>query len=308
MAPSKPARGPVQLQSYQIADFRAGNGIQLGSAYMLNGIGVALVEESPNEIWAPAVEETILIASLNDRRTQHADLLGKKLHQPFIRNSLMVIPPGLETWWAAPHTSMQQLHIHIQLSFLERVDEAKLQNLDRPRFAFEDDILTNLNAAIRVALLAYQGTGVELYLEHLLLAYTLRTFSSGVMPTTASKGGLSRWAERQATAYMLDNLASRVQLADLAEIAGLSPHHFARMFKQSTGVSPYAYLIRARMLEAARLLTHSDLPVSEIAELVGYSAPSTFARLFKAEIGDSPLRYRQAMRQRPKSALGEELK
>jgi len=308
MSPIKPARGPVQLQSYQIADFRAGTGIQIGSAYMLNGIGVALVEESPNEIQAPAVEETILIVSLNNRTNQHADLLGKKLHQPFKRNSLMVIPPGLATWWAAPHTSMQQLHIHIQPSFLQRMDETNLQNLDRPRFAFEDDILTNLNATIRAALLAYQGTGAELYLEHLLLAYTLRTFSPKLVPTATSKGGLSPWAERQAIAYMMDNLASKIQLADLAEIAGLSPHHFARMFKQTTGVAPYAYLMRARMQKACQLLAHSDLPISEIADLVGYSAPSTFARLFKVEIGDSPLRYRQSMRQRPKSALWDEVK
>jgi AraC-like DNA-binding protein len=188
------------------------------------------------------------------------------------------------------------------------MDEAKLRNPDRPHFAFEYEILTILNGAIRVALLAYQGTGIELYLEHLLLAYTLRTFAPGVMPATASKGGLSPWAERQATAYMLDNLASKVQLVDLAQISGLSPHHFARMFKQSTGVSPFAYLIKARMLEASRLLTQSDLPVSEVAELVGYSSPSTFARLFKAEIGDSPLRYRQAMRQPPSKTLWEESK
>jgi AraC family transcriptional regulator len=95
---------------------------------------------------------------------------------------------------------------------------------------------------------------------------------------------------------MRDNLARDVQLSDLAHIAGLSLHHFARMFKQNTGTSPHAFLMAARMEKARELLTHSTLPISEVAALVGYSAPSTFARLFRAAIGESPLNYRQITR------------
>ena len=286
-------RGPAQLKSYQAAKFEVGAGVQIGSAYVFNGIGAALIEETPSEIVAPAVDETILIVSLSGRSEQHADLLGKKLRQPFPRNSVIVVPAGLATWWSAPRAAMTQIHIHIAPSFLERIEESQLKNLDQPRFGFEDAALAAMSGAIQSALSTYEGTGLELYLEHLLLAYTVKTFSGAPISAGRRGGGLAPWAERQCIAYMRENLSRDVQLSDLAQIAGLSPHHFARMFRQNTGTSPHAYLMGARMEKARALLAQTSMPVSDVAALVGYSAPSTFARLFKAHVGETPQRYRQ---------------
>jgi AraC-like DNA-binding protein len=289
-------RNPAQLSSYQAAKFETGTGLQIGSAYTLNGIGAALIEETPSEIVVPATEETILIAALSGRAEQRTDLLGRKVQQPFPRNSVIVIPAGLATWWSAPSAGMTQIHIHVAPAFLQRIEEGRLANLDQPRLGYEDAALAQIGGAIEAALSSYEGTGLELYLEHLLLAYVIRTFSGPRAGDAPRGGGLAPWAERQCIAYMRENLAREVQLSDLAQIAGLSLHHFARMFKQNTGKSPHAFLMAARMEKARELLTHSTLPVSEVAALVGYCAPSTFARLFRAEIGESPLRYRQLTR------------
>jgi AraC family transcriptional regulator len=293
-----PARGPVQLSSYQAAEFKSGSGLQVGSAYTLNGIGAALVEETPNEIVAPAVTETVLIISLSGRPEQRADLLGKKILRPFPRNSVIVIPAGLPTWWSAPRVSMRQIHIHIQPSFLERIEESRPNDLDRPKFGLEDPQLAQIGRAIETALTHYEGTGTELYLEHLLLAYIMQTFRSAPSKDYPRGGGLALWAERQCIAYMHENLSTPLLLGDLAEIAGLSPHHFAKMFRQNTGAPPHAYLMMLRMNKAQELLSLTSLPVSEVAAIVGYSAPSTFARLFKAHVGISPLQFRQLHRPR----------
>ncbi len=289
-------RSPAQLSSYRAAKFETGEGLQIGSAYTLNGIGAALIEETPSEIVVPAAEETILIVSLSGRSEQRTDLLGRRAQRPFPRNSVIVIPAGLATWWSAPNAGMTQIHIHLAPAFLQRIEESKLKNLDQPRFGYEDASLAQISGALETALSSYEGTGLELYLEHLLLAYVIRTFSGAPAPASTRGGGLAPWAERQCIAFMRENLASDVQLADLAQIVGLSVHHFARMFKQNTGTTPHAFLMAVRMEKARELLTQSTLPVSEVAALVGYSAPSTFARLFRAEIGESPLRYRQLTR------------
>lgn len=289
-------RGPAQLTSYQAAKFEAGAGLQIGAAYTLNGIGAALIEETPSEIVAPATEETIVIVSVSGRSEQRTDLLGGMAYRPFPKNSVIVIPAGQPTWWSAPNDGMTQIHIHITPTYLQRIEESRLRHLDQPRFGFEDVVLAQISGALVTALSTYEGTGLELYLEHLLLAYVVRTFSVAEVSSATRGGGLAVWAERQCIAYMRENLERDVQLSDLAEIAGLSPHHFARMFKQNIGVSPHAFLMSVRMEKARELLAQSTLPISEVAAQVGYSAPSTFARLFRAQIGASPLHYRQQTR------------
>lgn len=295
MTSNAPLRGPVQLRSYQAADFKVGTGAQLGSAYLQNGIGAAIVEETPSEIFAPAVTETILIVSLNDRPEQLADLLGKKDLRPFPKNSVIVVPAGLQTWWSAPSVTMKQIHVHIDPAFFSRIENIQPSSLTRPRFGLEDKVLAPIGRAIEVALTCYEGSGLELYLEQLLLAYILRIFTAAPTPDSRSSG-LAPWAQRQCVAYMHENLAQGVQLEELAQIAGLSPHHFAKMFKQNTGSAPHAFFMTLRMEKARELLAKTTLPVSEVAALVGYSAPSTFARLFNAHVGSTPLRYRQVTR------------
>jgi AraC family transcriptional regulator len=81
-------------------------------------------------------------------------------------------------------------------------------------------------------------------------------------------------------------------LAELAEAAGISRYHFLRTFKGLTGVTPHRWLLRARLRDAARRLTVTKEPVTEIALDVGFEDLSNFIRSFRAEFGVSPGRYR----------------
>lgn len=87
--------------------------------------------------------------------------------------------------------------------------------------------------------------------------------------------------------------AGPVPLSDLARVAGLSAWHFARAFRAATGVPPAAY-VRARRLERARaLLRATDLPVAEVARLVGYGDAEAFGGRFRRDAGLTPLAYRR---------------
>ncbi|WP_086740160.1 AraC family transcriptional regulator [Erythrobacter colymbi] len=107
------------------------------------------------------------------------------------------------------------------------------------------------------------------------------------------RGGLAPWAERRVRDYLHTHYARDTSLSELAALVGLSPFHFTRMFKQSTGVAPYAYLRALRVEQAQALLAASDLPVTEVAARVGYDTPQAFARMFRAEVGTSPSRWRR---------------
>lgn len=111
-----------------------------------------------------------------------------------------------------------------------------------------------------------------------------------------SRGGLASWQERRTIEYLHGHLAEDVAIEQLASVAHLSTFHFARSFKQSTGLAPHAYLRRLRCEQAKGLLTATDLPVTEIAPRVGYETPQAFARMFRAEVGVSPSKYRRERR------------
>lgn len=68
------------------------------------------------------------------------------------------------------------------------------------------------------------------------------------------KRGLPRSALRNALDYIGDNLASDPSLAGMAGAAGLSPNHFSKVFKRSTGLPPRQYVIRQRIEKAKALL------------------------------------------------------
>ncbi len=82
-------------------------------------------------------------------------------------------------------------------------------------------------------------------------------------------------------------------ITDYARRANMSVSNFIRRFRAHTGLPPQQYITRFRMSHAKELLTSSQLPVTDIARIVGYDNPLYFSRMFKKETGVSPRAYRQ---------------
>jgi AraC-like DNA-binding protein len=59
------------------------------------------------------------------------------------------------------------------------------------------------------------------------------------------------------------------------------------------GIPPHRYMQEAKLSLARRLLRESDLPITEIADVLGYDDPLYFSRLFRREVGLSPRDYRK---------------
>src|SRR5947209_4301463 len=94
--------------------------------------------------------------------------------------------------------------------------------------------------------------------------------------------------------YMAAHSAARHTIVALAAMAKLSPYHFLRIFKATTGVTPHQWLLRARLRDAAQQLATAKVPVTDIALDVGFEDLSNFTRTFRAEFGASPRQYRLA--------------
>jgi AraC family transcriptional regulator len=107
------------------------------------------------------------------------------------------------------------------------------------------------------------------------------------------RGGLSPWQMRKIIACLHENLDTDIRLETLADLAGLSLFHFARAFKQSTGLPPHRYLRLLRLERAKTLLRRTEAPVVEIALAIGYESAQTLTRTFRREVGVTPSAYRR---------------
>ncbi len=89
---------------------------------------------------------------------------------------------------------------------------------------------------------------------------------------------------------MRQRLADSLALEELAQVAGLSPFHFARQFKTATGHPPHDYLIRLRVDRAQELIRQHarEWTLAAIANECGFSDQSHMARHFKRVLGVSP--------------------
>jgi len=101
---------------------------------------------------------------------------------------------------------------------------------------------------------------------------------------------------RRAIEFMHDNYSGGLSLEEIASAAYLSEYHFARLFKEIIGVTPHLYLANLRLERARKLLAETELPISEVASMVGYHSQSHFTKIFKSITGTTPRAYRDSSR------------
>jgi AraC-like DNA-binding protein len=120
-------------------------------------------------------------------------------------------------------------------------------------------------------------------------------------------GGPEEVARAQALRHAKDILDGHfrepIAVDEVATSVGYSPFHFAREFRRTYGESPGRYLARRRIERAQQLLHASDLTVTEICLVVGYTSLGTFSAAFKRAVGVSPTGYRSMAREASKAEV-----
>lgn len=91
--------------------------------------------------------------------------------------------------------------------------------------------------------------------------------------------------------YIHNQLSSKLTLEVLAQHCHLHPNYLCALFKNYTGQTIFEYITRYRVETAAHLLKNEDLPMSKVAELVGFHSESLFYRKFKEITGLTPKAY-----------------
>ena len=204
--------------------------------------------------------------------------------------------PALQRMPYRWHRDTSILYVNLSQELLVR-NAIELLGCDRVELCVthssEDKLLQQLGLALKANLepgsmesAVYAQTMANAIAVHLLKNYATKRHN---LPQI--KGGLSPQKQGRVLLYIDDNLEQKISLADLAAIAQLSQHHFARAFKQSLGSSPHQYLIQTRVLRAQQLLKNTDLEINEVAIACGFSNQSHLCRHFKKQTGITPKQF-----------------
>lgn len=93
--------------------------------------------------------------------------------------------------------------------------------------------------------------------------------------------------------FIEENLRQPITVAEMADAVSYSLFHFSRTFSQATHHTPYEYLMRRRLAEAARALCHTRRQIIDIAFDYQFNNPETFSRAFKRVFGVQPSQVRR---------------
>jgi AraC family transcriptional regulator len=138
----------------------------------------------------------------------------------------------------------------------------------------------------------YPKSPVQTHLS--VLAHFAKWFGELRARDSIAKSGLAPWQERRAKEMMRASLGSDLSIATIAAQCRLTPSHFGRYFKRSTGVTPYQYLTRLRLEEAKRLMLTTQHSLAEIALACGFGDQSYLTRIFSRNLGTSPAAWRRS--------------
>jgi AraC family transcriptional regulator len=123
-----------------------------------------------------------------------------------------------------------------------------------------------------------------------LAVHLLREYDAAVPGPKKQYGGLPREKLVRAVEYIQDQLATDLTVSRIAQAVYISPYHFTKLFKQSTGQTPHRYVVEARVRKAKELLSTGKFTISEAAYHVGFVDQSHLTRHFKRVFGLPPKR------------------
>lgn len=157
----------------------------------------------------------------------------------------------------------------------------------------EDPLIQQLAIAMRIDRLLH-GAVNKLLVEsaiNVLVIHLVNQYAT-VSVKLSHSGRLSNLHLVQVKEFIESESINDITIADMAKITGYSAVHFSRMFKQSTGQSPYRYLTNYRITHAKTLLQTTRLTIAEVAHHVGFGSHAHFSTQFRRQVGVSPQEYR----------------
>jgi AraC family transcriptional regulator len=246
-----------------------------------------------------ANDHHLIIVHLNGPVRIRRELSGERREARIGTGGLFVLPAQRD-FGVALLAPLETVHLYVHRALIEAtVRELCRDDLDAveflPRMGEHDPLLEQL---ARLACTMIKEKQSDLFADsvaRLIAAQLVRHHAIARRVELPRITGLQPSQMARVRALVAEKMEAPLSVDDMARAANLSPIHFARQFKRSTGRAPYQYIIEQRV-ERARELLRSDLPIAEIAVRCGFTHQEHLTRIFGRTTGLTPAAYRRSLR------------
>ncbi|WP_394842939.1 AraC family transcriptional regulator [Pendulispora brunnea] len=263
------------------------------------------VQDDPVRV-PPMAAHHIVMVSAGQLHLEQRDVDGGDWERFDVGVGDIFITPAMSPtydvqWRTLSERPVESIHLHLEPGLLE---DMAADVLDLPperlhistRNGVRDSVIQSVALELCQSLQSPDSMD-RLYVDsasRMVAAQVLRHHvEPGRPPIKDTRGGLSPSRVRRVTEFIVTNLSQSLDLESLAAQAELSPFHFARAFKQSTGETPHGYVLRQRIETAMNLLRRTHKSIAEVALEVGFANQSHFTTQFRKITGRTPREYRR---------------
>lgn len=260
------------------------------------GLVQATIGEPPGRIALDGAPASVLMFNMSPVQALRQTREGRSFVSDMLHGEMTLMPCGVPSQWSW-NSSCDRLDVIISPAVFG--DDSRLEVVDR--FCFRDSEMAAICRRLYREL-SLRGAHERLYMESLLmdLAVSLlrRHSTASEASTILPSSGLTRIQARRVLDYIESNLSCELTLGQLARIANLSLHHFARMFKETIGVAPHRYVLTRRVERAKGMLRGTSASLVEIGLAAGFCSQSHFSSTFRRVVGATPAEFQGFKRKR----------
>ncbi|MGB3650731.1 MAG: AraC family transcriptional regulator, partial [Rivularia sp. (in: cyanobacteria)] len=219
--------------------------------------------------------------------------------QEQIRAGDVCVVPAYTRHWIHSKGEQGFIIVSLEPSFLSQtIPDFDSDNIELlPHFAQSDPLIHQIGLSLKTAL-QNNSPGDRFYAESLgvaLVAHLMQFYTSKKNPVQDNHIPPEDAKIKQTKDYIHAHLNEKLSLEAIAATIDMSQYHFCRVFKETTGLTPWQYVIKKRIELAKQLLKIPQLSIVEISYQLGYSTPAQFTNFFRKHTGISPSSYRKKL-------------
>lgn len=229
----------------------------------------------------------------NWRDAAHRDFI-------FLPNEIVLTPAGIRSGWHW-HERSKVIVITIMPDMLDRFATSELglvlgqrQLRDTPQ-ALDADLCQS--GTMLLDALRNRATGSEVMYEsfaRIFLVKLIQRYGELRSDALDFSRGFTASHYKRVLDFVAERFGGSITIEEMARVAGLSPAHFSRLFKEVLGDSPYQFVMDYRVEQAKRMLAEKGRSLADIALACGFADQAHFSRIFKRLTGQTPRSFRAA--------------
>jgi AraC family transcriptional regulator len=166
-----------------------------------------------------------------------------------------------------------------------------------PSFSQNDPLVYGVGQELKLQL-EFERIASRMYIDQLaslLFVHLIERYGSTKHSLIENPYTFSAVELQEVLDYFDSRINHNITLAEISDLLGMSPYHFARLFKKAIGIPPAQYLMQRRLKKIAHLLATTDLDLRAIAGQTGFSSQSHLCATFRQYFSVTPSGYRRML-------------